>query len=353
MVVLDLQVPLVVEPELDDVVALLVKEEVLPILKSKKSTEQIEKQDADSTTSNNQIEHDEENVEEAQPFKMICLAGKGTGLIATKNLYAGDLIMEEAPALLVPDEIYEDIEGTSDLIDKQIMKLSSSERELVLGLTDCRDPEDPSYLGLFYTNDMNYDGDAALFPIMARANHSCKPNAEFTTRRDLGRQRLIAMYNVKRGEEITINYMPITEEGSDVKDTRRAYLREWYNFHCLCRSCTVEGDKLMEENTLRESIKQLQAAGIENLSMDELEDLIAKLFIINGKLSYILDILAVLYRKSEEAHSVHSVKYAVQGLKLASDLFGEGSAEMIKWMELTKIDDQKKTLFWADCLNKI
>jgi len=351
MVVLDLNLPLIAaEPELD-VVALIVQEvEVLPILKNKKSTEEIVKQKADSTLSNNLIEHDEKDLD-GQPYQMICLAGKGTGLIATRNLYPGDLIMEEVPALLIPDEIYEDTESASDMIDKQILGLSSSQRELVLGLTDCRTPEDPSYLGLFYTNDMNYDGDACLCPVMARANHSCRPNAEFTTRRDLGHQRLVAMYNVKKGEEITINYMPISDEGCDVKDTRRAYLREWYNFHCLCLSCVVEGDKLKEENILRESIKQLQAAGIENLSLEELEGLITKLFDINGKLSYILDLVRIMYRKSED--SVHSVKYAVQGLKLASDLFGDGSTEMMEWMELIKIDDQKKTLFWADCLNKI
>jgi len=351
MVVLDLNLPLIYEPELD-IVALIVKEEVLPLLKKKKSTEELGKQEADSTTNDNHDKHEEE-ILDVHPFEMICLTGKGTGLIATKNLYSGDLILAEAPALLVPDEIYENTISTSELIDKQITQLSSSVREMVLSLTDCRDPEDPSYLGMFYTNDMNYDGDAALCPMMARANHSCRPNAEFTTRRDLGHQRLVVMYNVKKGEEITINYMPISEEGSDVKDTRRAYLREWYNFHCLCRSCTVEGDELKEENILRESIKQLQAAGIENLSLDELEDLIAKLFDINGKLSYILDIVNIMYRKSEEAHSVHSVKYVVQGLKLALDLFGEGSAEMMEWMELTKIDDQQKTLLWADCLNKI
>ena len=42
-------------------------------------------------------------------------------------------------------------------------------------------------LGIFYTNCMNFvDESAALFPTMARSNHSCTPNSEFITRDDLG-----------------------------------------------------------------------------------------------------------------------------------------------------------------------
>ena len=42
-------------------------------------------------------------------------------------------------------------------------------------------------LGIFYTNCMNFvDDSAALFPTMARSNHSCTPNSEFITREKLG-----------------------------------------------------------------------------------------------------------------------------------------------------------------------
>ena len=37
-----------------------------------------------------------------------------------------------------------------------------------LSLSDCQNPLDPTYLGILYTNSMNYDGDAALFPQPAR-----------------------------------------------------------------------------------------------------------------------------------------------------------------------------------------
>jgi hypothetical protein len=45
-------------------------------------------------------------------------------------------------------------------------------------------------------------GDAAVCPIMARANHSCKPNAEFVSRKDLGQISFHAHFTIlfRRGK---------------------------------------------------------------------------------------------------------------------------------------------------------
>ena len=78
---------------------------------------------------------------------------------------------------------------------------------------------------------MNFAGDAAVCPDMARANHSCRPNAgrwwqflhffntnifvlhffittcsEFVTRVWTGEQVLVVMYIVEAGEEVIIIY---------------------------------------------------------------------------------------------------------------------------------------------------
>ena len=95
---------------------------------------------------------------------------------------------------------------------------------------------------------MNFtDDSAALFPTMARSNHSCTPNSEFITREKLGNNRkdgkykhvihpsiclvssnsnvitipligvqdLVATRSIKEGEEITLSYIPAADEGSD------------------------------------------------------------------------------------------------------------------------------------------
>ena len=58
----------------------------------------------------------------------------------------------------------------------------------------------------FYTNDMSYGEDAVLCPIMARANHSCRPNAEFVTRKDLGK----ALYLISILWWISLKYLVVT-----------------------------------------------------------------------------------------------------------------------------------------------
>lgn len=112
------------------------------------------------------------------------ICGKGVALVATRRLYPGDLIISEAPMLTMPGLVWEDSEAATAWLDKRILRLSSQQREVLLCLTDCRHPDLPSYLGLLYTNCMSWnsvdspDG-VCVCPLMARANHSCRPNAEF------------------------------------------------------------------------------------------------------------------------------------------------------------------------------
>lgn len=287
---------------------------------------------------------------EDAPFKITPLAGKGTGMVATRTLYPGDLILAEKPMLYVPDEIYEDIEETEKLLDKQVLALTPDERELVFNLTDSRDPLDPSYLGVFYTNDMNYDGDAVLCPVMARANHSCRPNAEFVTRKDLGIQHLVTMYLIKEGEEVLINYMAQKDEGSETRDVRRSYLREWYDFQCLCRACTLDDEELREDDAIREDMKELQSAGEENLSSEEVKTLIGWTYQTQGKLSYILFLMEVLYKKAEGDNTLLMLEYAVQGLAVAMNLYGEDFEEVKKWLKRSNLlDEEKMLVLWARC----
>lgn len=278
-------------------------------------------------------------------FKIVQIPCKGTGMIATRKLYPGDMILAEKPVIIVPNDIFSDVvKCEEEFLERKINKLSSKERELTLALTDCREMEesdyyDPNpYCGMFSTNAMHFEEDAALCPVMARANHSCRANAEFISRADLGVQRLIANYIIKEGEEITINYMAMRKEGLDVKETRQAYLRQSYGFQCACWACTIQDNELLEEETLRETIKEFQAVGEDKLDVTEIEILIANVYQISGKHSYILDLVQHLYRFAT-AGSLTRMKCAVQGFTLAVGLYGVGSKETREWK--SRVDLQK------------
>lgn len=281
---------------------------------------------------------------EIPAFKAVKIPCKGYGMIATRKLYPGDLILAEEPVLIVPDAIFEDVEQCEEFLEKEMNMLSSTKRELVLSLTDKREVEEDSsydpnpYCGIFYTNAMTYGDDAALCPVMARANHSCRPNAEFISRADLGEQHLVTNYVINKGEEITINYMSMAEEGSDTKETRQSYLRRDYGFQCTCKACTLEGQELLDDESVRESMKELQAAGEDNLDAAEIESLIWKAYHIQGKHSYILELFHILYR-SAPVGSYRMVEYAVNGFTIAVNLYGIGSKEAREWKN--QLDFQK------------
>jgi len=280
---------------------------------------------------------------ETPSFKIVEIPCKGFGMVATRKLFPGDLILAEEPVVIVPEEIFSDVEVCEEFLDKEIEKMNSEKRELFLGLSDRRETEigpfdTNPYCGIFYTNAMAFEDATVLCPVMARANHSCRANTEFVSRPDLGEQHLVTNYVIMEGEEITINYMSMAEEGSDTKETRQSYLRRLYGFQCTCRTCTLQGQDLVDDENVRETVKELQAAGEENLDPAEIESLITKIYQIQGKHSYIMDLFLILYR-SAPVGSLRMVEYAVNGFTIAVSLYGLGSKEAKEWKN--QLDFQK------------
>ena len=180
-------------------------------------------------------------------FEVRETSSKGHAMFATAPIPLGSVIFSEQPLIHMPDAIFnlEDSDRVETWLDRRINGLSCDQREVFFNLADSRTPEvdgvaDKTVLGIFYTNDMSYDGDAALFPTLARVNHACVANADFVSRPEKGVQELVATKDIREGEEITISYLPAADEGSAPTDVRRAYLREWYGFQCLCRTCCME-----------------------------------------------------------------------------------------------------------------
>ncbi len=181
--------------------------------------------------------------EEEPKCEVLHVSGKGKGLFARSDLGAGQLVLRESPLLLMPNEVYsaDDMDRIERWLDRRLNALSCERRAAFFDLSDCRSPsDDKTVLGIFFTNDMDFGGDAALFPDMARANHSCAPNADFVSRLGRGVQDLVATRDIKAGEEITISYLPAAKEGSDVREVRQDYMRQWYGFRCCCKACNME-----------------------------------------------------------------------------------------------------------------
>ena len=126
------------------------------------------------------------------PFQVKDCSAKGQGMFALTDIDPGMIILREKPLIVMPDSIfqYDDMVDIEEWLDKKLLKLSSEDRAKFFELSDSRseDPDEKTINGIFFTNDMNYiDDSAALFPVMARVNHACTPNADFITRDKLGK----------------------------------------------------------------------------------------------------------------------------------------------------------------------
>jgi hypothetical protein len=274
---------------------------------------------------------------EERSFEIKKVPGKGNGMFATKRIYPGEIILREIPLLIVTDEIYNDQDKCERYLDRIVEKMPMHDRRRFLSLTDGRNCSGPTYLGRFYTNDMDWDGDVCLCPTMARANHSCRPNTDFYTRQDLGEQRLVAISVIEKGAEITISYLPSADEGTDIRSRRQAYLRSFWGFQCTCLECTLQDEELEVNEAIREEIKEIQSGGLENLLPYELERLLSLCVEVSVKPYYLLLVIETLYTKHQDL--AEKLFQSVRGLGAAIHSYGEDSVVARKWLERLQLDE--------------
>ncbi|XP_040576521.1 uncharacterized protein [Lepeophtheirus salmonis] len=264
-------------------------------------------------------------------YEIYSIPGKGgKGIRAACMIRAGEVILREKPLLKVSNDIFE---GPVDVIDerltKQLDRMSSKDREIFFNLIDSRNnPEDVSILGIFFTNCMSYtDDSAALFPIMARVNHSCSPNADFITRDHIDCQDLVATEDIPPGKEINVSYLPSLAQGTDIKKIRQHYLKYWYHFDCTCNICVMDNTKVVRNDRLRRKIKIVQAR-LEDVmcsfTIDELNTFLDNLNLIRGvKIPYLLNVLEKVLENALELNDIKlASKLIVRGVIMA-DIIGD------------------------------
>ena len=105
-------------------------------------------------------------------------------------------------------------------------------------------------LAIFKTNAMTISpGEAALFPWVCRANHSCHPNCNYYHDTENTVQQLYSVTNIKAGQEITVSYLP--DNMIQPRDIRQSFLMRNHYFLCHCSVCTLDQDQLMMDETLK------------------------------------------------------------------------------------------------------
>ena len=219
-------------------------------------------------------------MESDQCYKVCNVPGKGVGVVASRDLSSGTLIIVEHPLLVLDpptdrktllktlgcDWCKVDMRAPPDLVRAQIQRLilektvkrmKEDEREELMVLTDksATNSNNKSPWGVFLTNALPMGSYRVLgiYPTVARINHSCKPNAHHFFNEEDKTEEVWVMEPIKAGEEITISYIRTFCS----KNFRQELLQEKFGFLCACSVCSLTGETLQEDDRLRLEIDKL------------------------------------------------------------------------------------------------
>lgn len=218
------------------------------------------------------------------PIKIVNLANKGLGVIATQAIKSSQLILHEHPLVRVdkspgspdskqspkcmklmgrvmelaktgqfnprsdysswPAEVISCYEG---ILNEQAKiaydKLDDTHKQkqwMELADVFATNDNEKSPGGIIRTNAIDCaDNHANLYEMLSRINHSCDPNTARISTDNIGGVAIVANKDIEKDEEISINYMDGADDNKAVEE-RRKYLMQQYHFHCQCDLCMMQ-----------------------------------------------------------------------------------------------------------------
>ncbi|KAJ7270045.1 hypothetical protein B0H12DRAFT_822148 [Mycena haematopus] len=191
-------------------------------------------------------------------FRMIDIPGKGAGLVSTRALKMGDLILSERPLFVcarglgvpVPSTFTRQqiaqyqLQQLEEYFEIAINRMRPEAKAAYMALRNCH-KEDGSgpIMGIMRTNGMSLQGlrpgvqdetseYSAICKEISRLNHSCSPNAAPRFHMPSFSYRLYAVRDIAAGEELTFQYINVKKSAT----VRQTALKP-YDFECACLAC--------------------------------------------------------------------------------------------------------------------
>ena len=167
-------------------------------------------------------------------YRYVRIEEKGFGIVAIRNIKLGELILQERPLLSWTN--YASLKSQFD-------NLSESEKDAVLNLSNSHSELGDELQGIANTNGFLSESTKCmcLFLTASRFNHSCIPNIQSVYLSP--ELRVYASCDISKDEELCINYLPLWQSPSTIKQN----LKKQYRFVCNCIFCSMEDQGQMKK----------------------------------------------------------------------------------------------------------
>ncbi|PCH35098.1 hypothetical protein WOLCODRAFT_155770 [Wolfiporia cocos MD-104 SS10] len=190
-------------------------------------------------------------------FAIQDIPGKGKGVIATRDISGGELILAEAPLFT------QNSTPTNATLLAALKGLTDTQQREFFSLANCHSNKHPPALGTWLTNALpcgqndTVSGRTAskggIFLQASRFNSSCLPNVNNRWVERDNKITIRAVRNIAKGEELCLCYI---ESWAD-RATRQRELREHFGFDCRCAVCSLTGNALRSSDRRRSSLPVL------------------------------------------------------------------------------------------------
>ncbi|KAJ7730529.1 hypothetical protein B0H16DRAFT_1329854 [Mycena metata] len=213
------------------------------------------------------------------------LPGKGLGVLATRLIRRGELIMANTASVMAD---VKSEEGLSEakfqaMVSAAAESLPAAHRNAVMRLsihnantlTDAEIASKVMAINAYSVDDPRDDvADpvkfSTIFPELSRINHACRPNTAYFFDWETMAQYVYAVVDIPPGEELSVTYI----DGIVSREERLEKLHVTWGFECSCAQCTLESPQARASDTRIKQIKalvdRLESPGRGNPGMAEL-----------------------------------------------------------------------------------
>ncbi|KAK0619545.1 hypothetical protein B0T14DRAFT_566384 [Immersiella caudata] len=250
---------------------------------------------------------------------------KGLGVFAKRLIKEGEILMAEPPIMVrLTEQRYWKVRDVYQALSQASVRLPLREKEKLLGLSRSGKGyvvDDVLKTNVFHVTVQGVDH-TGLYPLIARINHDCRPNAFVRYSPRTLVVEAVAYKDIQPGEEVSVSYLPLNL----LTEQRTQLIKEW-GFNCTCSLCTnPQLFKGSDKN--RDRIQQILESLDHNenrtqakvqAAVDEVEELVVKEGLA-GQLGDFHGIIADIYLNVGDLKKAR--KYGKSAVKLLGHYAG-------------------------------